>query len=128
LSPLTSPSRSDIERNTNISAVLQKRMLRCASRPIGGIQWHTKKPDFFPGLAGLYQRFSPFSYALMRFATGAILVLHGIQKTLNVPIAKFAPNIGAKGPAVRGRPGLSHLLCRIGGGRYSVDRMIGKEF
>lgn len=33
----------------------------------------------------------------MRFATGAILVPHGIQKVLNVPIAKFAPNIAAKG-------------------------------
>src|SRR5438445_11520939 len=51
----------------------------------------------FPGLGDLYQRFSPFSYALMRFATGAILVPHGIQKILNTPIAKFAPNIAAKG-------------------------------
>jgi putative oxidoreductase len=51
----------------------------------------------FPRLAGLYQRFSPFSYAFMRFATGAILLPHGIQKVLFVPIAKFAPNIAAKG-------------------------------
>ena len=34
----------------------------------------------FPGLAGLYQHFSPYSYALMRFAAGAVLVPHGIQK------------------------------------------------
>jgi putative oxidoreductase len=51
----------------------------------------------FPGLAGLYQRFSPFSYAFMRFAAGAVLVPHGVQKIVNVPIAKFAPNIAAKG-------------------------------
>jgi len=41
---------------------------------------HQETRLFFPGLAGLYQRFSPFSYALMRFATGAILVPHGVQK------------------------------------------------
>jgi putative oxidoreductase len=37
----------------------------------------------FPGLACLYQRFSPYSYALMRFAAGAVLVPHGIQKIVN---------------------------------------------
>jgi putative oxidoreductase len=37
----------------------------------------------FPGLARLYQRFSPYSYALMRFAAGAVLVPHGIQKIVN---------------------------------------------
>ena len=141
----------------------------------------------FPGLAGFYERFSPFSYALMRFATGAILVPHGVQKVLNVPIAKFAPNIAAKGLpfaevlsyltyfaesaaavclaiglftriaaaiigiemlvivflfqwqfgyfwTVRGYEFalLWALLCIgiffKGGGRYSVDRLIGKEF
>ncbi len=51
----------------------------------------------FPALAGIYGPFSRFSYAFMRFATGAILVPHGVQKILNVPIAKFAPNIAAKG-------------------------------
>jgi putative oxidoreductase len=50
----------------------------------------------FPHLAGLYRRFSPFSYAFIRFATGAVLLPHGIQKVLYVPIAKFSPNIAAK--------------------------------
>ena len=58
---------------------------------------HDEPKLIFPGLAGLYRRFSPYSYALMRFATGAILVPHGVQKILNTPIAKFAPNIAAKG-------------------------------
>src|SRR5271165_4450390 len=141
----------------------------------------------FPALAGLYQRFSPFSYALMRFAAGAILVPHGVQKILNTPIAKFAPNIAAKGlPFAEALAYLTYfaesaaavclaigLLTRIaaavigiemlvivvlfqsqfgyfwtnrgyefallwallciaiffkGGGHYSVDRLIGKEF
>jgi putative oxidoreductase len=51
----------------------------------------------FPALGDLYQRFSPYSYPLIRFATGAILVPHGVQKIMNTPIAKFAPNIAAKG-------------------------------
>jgi putative oxidoreductase len=141
----------------------------------------------FPALGDLYQRFSPFSYAFMRFATGAILVPHGIQKTLNTPIAKFAPNIAAKGlPFAEALAYLTYfaesvaaaclaiglftriaaavvgiemlvivfvfqwqfgyfwttrgyefallwaLLCIAiffkGGGRYSIDRLIGKEF
>jgi putative oxidoreductase len=148
---------------------------------------HEETRLFFPGLAGLYQRFSPYSYALMRFATGAILVPHGVQKIINTPIAKFAPNIAAKGlPFAEGLAYLTYfaesvaaaclaigLLTRIaaamigiemlvivilfqwqfgyfwtnrgyefallwlvlciaiffkGGGRYSIDRLIGKEF
>ncbi|MGB8609416.1 DoxX family protein [Bradyrhizobium sp.] len=141
----------------------------------------------FPAMAGLYQRFSPFSYAFMRFATGAILLPHGIQKVLNVPISKFAPNVAAKGlPFAEGLSYLTYfaesiaaaclaiglftriaaamigiemlvivflfqwqfgyfwtvrgyefallwvLLCIAiffkGGGQYSIDRIIGKEF
>jgi putative oxidoreductase len=148
---------------------------------------HDQPKLIFPALAGLYERFSPFSYAFMRFATGAVLLPHGIQKVLNVPIAKFAPNIAAKGfPFAEALAYLTYfaesaaaaclaigLLTRIaaaiigiemlvivfvfqwqfgyfwtvrgyefallwallciaiffkGGGRYSVDRIIGKEF
>ena len=148
---------------------------------------HGETKLIFPGLGSLYQRFAPFSYAFMRFATGAILVPHGIQKILNVPISKFAPNIAAKGlPFAEALAYLTYLaesfaavclavglLTRIaaaligiemlvivfvfqwqfgyfwtargyeyallwallciaiffkGGGRYSVDRIIGKEF
>jgi putative oxidoreductase len=34
----------------------------------------------FPGLRGFYDTVSPYSYTIMRFATGAIMVPHGIQK------------------------------------------------
>jgi putative oxidoreductase len=47
----------------------------------------------FPGLAGLYEKFAPFSYPLMRFATGAVLVPHGVVKFLHVPPEKFAENL-----------------------------------
>src|SRR5216684_2036613 len=156
--------------------------------PTGGCMAAYNEPKLIiPGLAGLYQRFSPFSYAFMRFATGAVLVPHGIQKVLNVPIAKFAPNIAAKGlPFAEALAYLTYfaesvaavclaiglftriaaaiigiemlvivalfqwqfgyfwtvrgyefallwlLLCIAiffkGGGRYSIDRLIGKEF
>ena len=141
----------------------------------------------FPALAGLYRHFSPFSYAFIRFATGAVLLPHGIQKVLSVPISKFAPNIAAKGlPFAEALAYLTYfaesvaaaclaiglftriaaamigiemlvivfvfqwqfgyfwtargyeyallwlLLCIAiffkGGGRYSVDRLIGREF
>jgi len=148
---------------------------------------HDEPKLIFPGLASLYESLSPYSYALMRFATGAILVPHGVQKILNTPIAKFAPNIAAKGlPLPEALAYLTYfaesvapaclaigLFTRIaaaivgiemlvivflfqwqfgyfwtnrgyefallwailciaiffkGGGRYSVDRLIGREF
>jgi putative oxidoreductase len=50
-----------------------------------------------PGMAGVYQRFAPYSYALMRFVAGAILVPHGIQKVFTAPIDRYIGNIGSKG-------------------------------
>lgn len=141
----------------------------------------------FPALSGFYDSLSPFSYAIMRFATGAILLPHGVTKVLNVPVDKFAQNIAAKGlPFPEALSYLTYfaesvaaaclaigLLTRIaaamigiemlvivllfqwqfgyfwtsrgyefallwtllcfaiffkGGGRYSVDRLIGREF
>lgn len=50
-----------------------------------------------PALGGLYERFAPFSYAFMRFATGAVLVPHGVQKLLFDSVDRYATNIGNKG-------------------------------
>jgi putative oxidoreductase len=50
-----------------------------------------------PSLAGLYEKFSPYSYAFMRFAAGAVLVPHGIVKVLHVAPDKFAENLTAQG-------------------------------
>ena len=50
-----------------------------------------------PALGGLYDGFAPFSYAFMRFATGAVLVPHGIQKLLFNSTDTFAGNISGKG-------------------------------
>jgi putative oxidoreductase len=44
----------------------------------------------FPGLRGFYDAVSPYSYAIMRFATGAVMVPHGIQKLLgNIPVKQM---------------------------------------
>jgi putative oxidoreductase len=40
----------------------------------------TEKRSIIPGLSKLYARVEPYSYAFMRFCTGAILAPHGIQK------------------------------------------------
>jgi putative oxidoreductase len=50
----------------------------------------------FPGLAGLYQRFSPFSYPLVRFVAGAILCPHGYGKLFLGLAPVVANNILAK--------------------------------
>jgi putative oxidoreductase len=43
-----------------------------------------------PGLAGLYQAGSKYSYAFMRFCTGAVLVPHGIVKLFPPQAVKYA--------------------------------------
>lgn len=53
-----------------------------------------KRRLIFPGLAGLYETFSPASYSFMRFATGAVLIPHGIQKIMLGSAVHLAPYIG----------------------------------
>ena len=140
-----------------------------------------------PALAGTYRRLAPFSYAMMRFSTGALLLPHGIQKVLSVSIQRFIDNIAQHGLPMPGflayctyfaesvgaaclmlglftriaalmiwiemaviiivfqwrfgyfwtTRGIEYallwwLLCGAimlrGGGRYSLDRLLGKEF
>jgi putative oxidoreductase len=50
-----------------------------------------------PALAPLYERASPFAYAFMRFATGAVLVPHGIQKIMTHWADKGVGNIDQAG-------------------------------
>lgn len=52
---------------------------------------------FIPALSPLYRRLRPLGYPIMRFATGAILVPHGIEKIMNRSVQTFATTIGAKG-------------------------------
>jgi putative oxidoreductase len=147
-----------------------------------------KKRLIFPGLAGIYEALSPASYSFMRFAAGAVLVPHGIQKIMLGSVVNLAPYIdkqmGLPYPLMWAyfaifaesacaiclaigfltRPAaliiliemvtiifffqwqfgyfwtvkgyeyalLWSLLCLAilfrGGGRYSVDRLLGKEF
>jgi putative oxidoreductase len=47
----------------------------------------------FPGLAGLYQSVAPYSYALIRFVAGAILVFHGYNKLFGGIIGMVAQNV-----------------------------------
>jgi putative oxidoreductase len=50
----------------------------------------------FPGLAALYERASPYSYPLMRFVAGAILIPHGYGKLFLGFAPLVANNILAK--------------------------------
>jgi putative oxidoreductase len=50
-----------------------------------------------PALGQLYEALAPFSYAIMRFATGAVLLPHGVQKVFYGSTARRADAIAAKG-------------------------------
>ncbi len=50
-----------------------------------------------PALGGIYRHFAPLSYAFMRFATGAVLFPHGVQKVLTQPIDRYAGTIAKAG-------------------------------
>jgi putative oxidoreductase len=53
-----------------------------------------------PGLSRLYETFSPYSYAFMRFCTGAVLFPHGWDKVFHGDMAKQAAGIAAHGVPV----------------------------
>lgn len=55
-----------------------------------------KKRLIFPSLAGFYESLSPASYSFMRFAAGAVLVPHGIQKIMLGSAVNLAPLIEKK--------------------------------
>jgi putative oxidoreductase len=46
-----------------------------------------------PGLAGLYQTVSPYSYAVVRFIAGAILVPHGYTKLFGSGVQGVADHV-----------------------------------
>jgi putative oxidoreductase len=47
----------------------------------------------FPGLAGLYQSVAPYSYAIIRFCMGAILIPHGYGKLFGGNLAAVAEHV-----------------------------------
>ena len=47
----------------------------------------------FPGLAGLYQSVAPYSYAIIRFVAGAILVYHGYNKLFVTGVQPVADHV-----------------------------------
>ena len=55
-----------------------------------------------PALGGLYDALAPYSYALVRFATGAILVPHGYGKLFQGGVTGLAGMLGKMGlePAI----------------------------
>ncbi len=50
-----------------------------------------------PALGAVYEKFSPYSYAFMRFSAGAILVPHGVQKLVYGTAVNTAQGLAAKG-------------------------------
>jgi putative oxidoreductase len=50
-----------------------------------------------PALGGLYDALAPYSYALIRFATGAILVPHGYVKLFQGGVTGLAGNLAKMG-------------------------------
>src|SRR6266700_1911060 len=47
----------------------------------------------FPGLSGLYEAISPYSYAIIRCAAGTVVVYHGYMKLFGPAAAPVAQNV-----------------------------------
>ena len=52
---------------------------------------------FIPALGRIYDSLTPYSYAFMRFSTGAILFPHGVDKVLHGSVERAAQGIAAHG-------------------------------
>ena len=50
-----------------------------------------------PGLAPVYGSLSDYAYTFIRFATGAVLLPHGVQKVFYAPLSRYVEAISAKG-------------------------------
>lgn len=50
-----------------------------------------------PALGGIYELGADYAYSFIRFAAGAVLFPHGVQKVFSIPLAKFSEGIAAKG-------------------------------
>jgi len=64
------------------------------------MRWQTpSRPSGWssPGLAGIYDRLSPFAYDFMRFSTGAVLVPHGFQKLFLGTVGATAGGLAKEG-------------------------------
>jgi len=46
-----------------------------------------------PGLAGLYQSIAPYSYAIIRFCAGAVLIYHGYGKLFGGAVTGVAEHV-----------------------------------
>jgi putative oxidoreductase len=46
-----------------------------------------------PGLAGLYQSIAPYSYAMIRFGAGAVLIYHGYGKLFGGNVTSVAEHV-----------------------------------
>ena len=52
---------------------------------------------YFPAMAKFYRLLAPYSYAIMRFSAGAVLVPHGVQKIMMNAAGNLAVNIEKAG-------------------------------
>jgi len=98
----------------------------------------------FPALGGFYESIAPYSYAIIRFCAGAIVIYHGYMKLFAGfagPVVQMAivtywhAGNGYFFSSLRGGWEFPLLLTILyaaiffrGAGRCAVDRMIGKEF
>jgi putative oxidoreductase len=57
----------------------------------------TETRSIIPGMSKIYAKFAPYSYAFMRFCTGAILAPHGIQKLFFGGVAGNAAAVAKMG-------------------------------
>jgi len=64
----------------------------------------------WPGLAGLYQSVSPYRYAIIRFAAGAVLIYHGYAKLF----LGFAPAVAQHVLTPMGFPAPTALAYLLG--------------
>jgi uncharacterized membrane protein YphA (DoxX/SURF4 family) len=79
----------------------------------------------FPGLAGFYSQAGEIGYLLLRVAVGGILFMHGWGK-IGMGVDAVAAGAMAKNglePAMM----FAYSALILGGGPFSIDRLIGKE-
>jgi hypothetical protein len=79
------PSRS-VDKLFAFSRLPRGEKIGTSNGPLTNLKEETMQGEIdskrliWPGLAGLYQSISPYSYAIIRFAAGAVVIYHGYAK------------------------------------------------
>ena len=87
-----------------------------------------RKRLIFPALGELYDAIAPYSYAIIRFCAGVIVMPHGYMKLFGPMAAPVAQNVIAPGMAVTSSFAMSLEYTSFGAEAVSARKILAIQY